>query len=226
MFQGEERKPLSPGRRKVLHGQVRERLAKSFALAMPHSQTSGPHCHSVPATAIVMNSLDPVRSAEIVTRRLPRDWSLPAGQHWHGSSSRRHHLVRLLDQRLHMLDARASLHGLNHSAISKHHFRGAGAPGSRCRGLFQWPATSISLSKSHGIQPAVARRIECGPAAPAMYAVAQRSLSAPKCTPGAKDADHTVIPVAALAGCKVRGERVNDFGGGVQRARGRMSSDV
>ena len=57
-------------------------------------------------------------------------------------------------------------------------------------------------------------------------AVAQRSLSAPKCTPGAKDADHTVIPVAALAGCKVRGERVNDFGGGVQRARGRMSSDV
>ncbi len=43
---------------------------------------------------------------------------------------------------------------------------------------------------------------------------------------GAKDADHTVIPVAALAGCKVRGERANDFGGGVQRARGRMSSDV
>ena len=76
------------------------------------------------------------------------------------------------------------------------------------------------------IQPAVDRRIECGPAAPAMYAVAQRSLSAPKCAPGAKDADHTVIPVAALAGFKVRGERVNDFGGGVQRARGRMSSDV
>ena len=37
------------------------------------------------------------------------------------------------------------------------------------------------------------------------YAVAQRSLLVSKCTPGAKDTDHTVIPVAALAGCKVRG---------------------
>jgi hypothetical protein len=44
----------------------------------------GPHRHSVPATAIVMNSLDPVSSAQIVTGGLPRDWSLPAGQLWHG----------------------------------------------------------------------------------------------------------------------------------------------
>ena len=42
----------------------------------------------------------------------------------------------------------------------------------------------------------------------------------------AEIADHTVIPVAALAGCKGPGGRANDFGGGVQRARGRMSSDV
>ena len=65
---------------------------------------------------------------------------------------------------------------------------------------------------------AMARLVERKPAA--QYAVAQRSLLVSKCTPGAKDADHTVIPVAALAGCKVRGERANDFGGGMQRARG------
>jgi hypothetical protein len=35
--------------------------------------------------------------------------------------------------------------------------------------------------------------------------VAQRSLLVSKCAPDAKDADHTVIPVAALAGCKVLG---------------------
>ena len=35
--------------------------------------------------------------------------------------------------------------------------------------------------------------------------MAQRSLLVSKCTPGAKDTDDTVIPVAALAGCKVRG---------------------
>jgi hypothetical protein len=54
-------------------------------------------------------------------------------------------------------------------------------------------------SKSYEIQPAMARLIERGPAA--QY-VAQRSLLVSKCTPGAKDADHTVIPVAALAGCR------------------------
>jgi hypothetical protein len=40
------------------------------------------------------------------------------------------------------------------------------------------------------------------------------------------DADHTLLPVAALPAAKVRGVRANDFGGGMQRARGRMSSDV
>ena len=60
-------------------------------------------------------------------------------------------------------------------------------------------------SKSYEIQLAMARLEECGPAA--QYAVAQRSLLVSKCTPGAKDADHTVNSVAALAGCKVRGER-------------------
>ena len=38
----------------------------------------------------------------------------------------------------------------------------------------------------------MARLVEGGPAA--QYAVAQRSLLVSKCIPGAKDADHTVIP--------------------------------
>ena len=29
-------------------------------------------------------AVEVLSSAQIVTRRLPRDWSLPAGQHWHG----------------------------------------------------------------------------------------------------------------------------------------------
>ena len=36
-------------------------------------------------------------------------------------------------------------------------------------------------------------------------AVAQRSLLVSKCTPGAKDADHTVIPWQHWLGAKVRG---------------------
>ena len=39
---------------------------------------------------------------------------------------------------------------------------------------------------------AMARLVERKPAA--QYAVAQRSLLVSKCTPGAKDADHTVYP--------------------------------
>ena len=42
--------------------------------------------------------------------------------------------------------------------------------------------------------------------------------------PGARnDADYTLLPMATLAGCKGPGVRSNDFGGGVQRAHGRIS---
>ena len=60
-------------------------------------------------------------------------------------------------------------------------------------------------SKSRGTQPAERAAHRSRTRTARKYAVAQRSLLVSKCTPGAKDADHTVIPVAALAGCKVRG---------------------
>src|SRR5947207_3358686 len=80
------------------------------------------------------------------------------------------------------------------------------------------PFDDVDLaSKSYEIQLAMARLVERGPRA--QYAVAQRSLLVSKCTPGAKDADHTVMPVAALAGCRVRGDG-QMISAVMQRARG------
>ena len=58
---------------------------------------------------------------------------------------------------------------------------------------FSWPATSISLSKSRGIQLAVARRIECGPAAPAMPAQSRTSRPAWRGRPSPRRASGSAL---------------------------------
>jgi hypothetical protein len=81
-------------------------------------------------------------------------------------------------------------------------------------------------SKSRGTQPAERAAHRSRTRTARKYAVAQRSLLAPKCTPAAKRCRPHLVARGSIASCKGPGVRANDFGGGMQRARGRMSSDV
>src|ERR1700704_2055064 len=84
------------------------------------------------------------------------------------------------------------------------------------------PATSIARMMESGrrsARPSHDRSVRKDP-------VAQRSLSAEKYIPGLETTLTIRDTRGILAGWQGREDGGNDFGGGVQGARGRMSSDV